>query len=123
MGCCPDPQAPGGEGLNGVGEGRGVRQVLGVPLPLRLWTRLRLLLPQVLCQVAGGAVRIPRGVPSAHRFSRGQSWSRGGDHADHFHLQPWVGGVGSGLGAERAEESLGTRARVGAGPGQRAESR
>ena len=23
MGCCPDPQAPGGEGLNGVGGGKG----------------------------------------------------------------------------------------------------
>ena len=99
-----------------------VRQVLGVLLPL--WSLDPLAPPAAPGPVSGGprCCRNPSGVPSAHRFSRGRSWSRGGDHADHFHLQPWVGGVGSGLGAERVEESLGTRARVGAGPGQRTES-
>lgn len=61
----------------GWGEGRGVRQVLGVPLPLRLWTRLRLLLPQVLCQVAGGAVGIPRGGPLCPSLLQGSVMEQG----------------------------------------------
>ena len=105
---------PGGEGLLGGGwrEGRGGEAGPRVAPPTPgLWDCLRLLVPQTLSQVAPGAVGIPQSsrLPTA---SPGVGHGAGGrDQADHFPLQPWAGGVGSRLGPEPAEESLGTRAR------------
>lgn len=88
-----------------------MRQVLGVLPPRGPWDHLRLPVPQTLSQVAPGAVGIPRGSLCPLLLWGLGPRGRGGGREDHFPLQPRAGGVGSRLGPEPAEESLGTRAR------------